>query len=145
MKTKLIENEKLLLSTHKSLRSMLMDVMLFSILGYMLFQINIPLMYVCIGVVLLTIYKILMIINYRIYVTSKRLITETGIFSQNLEETMIDKINHINSHKGFLGAILNYGTVTIETSAKANVTLEDISDVNGVKELINSARAGVTV
>lgn len=143
MKTKLIGEEKLLLSTHKSLRAMILDVILFAILGYMLVRIGAPFLYVLIGFLLLTIYKMLLIINWRIYVTSKRLITETGIFSQNLQETMIDKINHINSKKDFLGTLLNYGTVKIETSAGEGVVLDEIADVNGVKELLNSARSEI--
>ena len=119
---------------------MILDEILFAILGYMIYKIGVSLEYVIVGFLLLTVYKILILINYKIYVTSKRLITETGIFSQNLQETMIDKINHINSNKDLLGSLLNYGTVKIETSAGEGVVLEDISDVNGVKELLNSAR-----
>lgn len=140
MKTKLTAGEKLLLSTHKSIRSIALNFLLLLILGYMLFKVNVKLDYIIAGIVILTVYEILNIINYRVYVTSKRLITETGLFSQNLQETMIDKINHINSKKNFLGALLNYGTVLIETSANESVTLEDMSDVNGIKELLNSAR-----
>jgi hypothetical protein len=54
---------------------------------------------------------------------------------------MIDKINHINSKKNFLGSILNYGTVEIETSANEKVKLEDIAKVNDLKGLINKARS----
>lgn len=141
MKTELTPGENLLLSTHKSLRSFIFDFVLLLVFGYMLTKIKVPIHYSGIGIALLTIYQVLMIINYRIYITSKRVITETGLFSQNLGETMIDKINHINSKKNFLGSILNYGTVEIETSANEKVKLEDIAKVNDLKGLINKARS----
>lgn len=140
MKTELSPGENLLLSTHKSLRSFIFDFVLLLVLGYMLTKVRVPVHYSGAVIAILTVYQILMIINYKIYITSKRVITETGIFSQNLGETMIDKINHINSKKNFLGSILNYGTVEIETSANEKVKLEDISKVNDLKGLINKAR-----
>lgn len=140
MKTELTTDEKLLLSTHKSLRSFIFDFILLVILGLMLDKVRIPIHYSLAVIFLLSLYQILMIINYKIYITSKRVITETGLFSQNLGETMIDKINHINSKKSFLGTILGYGTVIIETSANEKVNLEDIAKVNSLKGLINQAR-----
>lgn len=140
MKTELTSDEKLLLSTHKSLRSFIFDFILLVIFGLMLDKVKIPIQY-SLGVIgLLSLYQILMIINYKIYITSKRIITETGLFSQNLGETMIDQINQINSKKSFLGTILGYGTVIIETSANEKVNLEDIAKVNSLKGLINQAR-----
>lgn len=143
MKTELTTGETLLLSTHRSLRSFIFDFILLLALGYMLTKIKVPMIYSIVSVILLSIYQILMIIGCKTYVTSKRVITETGFFSQNLGETMIDKINHINSNKSFLGSILNYGTVIIETSANEKVILEDIANVNGLKGLINKARSGM--
>lgn len=140
MKTELTTDEKLLLSTHKSLRSFIFDFILLVILGLMLDKIRIPIHYSLGVIFLLSLYQILMIINYKIYITSKRIITETGLFSQNLGETMIDQINQINSKKSFLGTILGYGTVIIETSANEKVNLEDIAKVNSLKGLINQAR-----
>lgn len=141
MKTELTTGETLLLSTHKSLRSFVFDFILLLVFGLMLTKVRIPMEYVGAVIFLLAAYQILMIINYKIYITSKRIITETGLFSQNLGETMIDKINHINSSKNFLGTILGYGTVVIETSANEKVVLEDIAKVNALKGLINKARA----
>jgi uncharacterized membrane protein YdbT with pleckstrin-like domain len=141
MKTELTTGETLLLSTHKSLRSFIFDFVLLLVFGFMLTKVRIPIEYSGIVIFLLAAYQILMIINYKIYITSKRVITETGLFSQNLGETMIDKINHINSKKNFLGSILNYGTVEIETSANEKVKLDDIAKVNDLKGLINKARS----
>ena len=141
MKTELTTGETLLLSTHKSLRSIIFDFVLLFVFGFMLTKVRVPIEYSGAVIFLLAVYQIMMVINYRIYITSKRVITETGLFSQNLGETMIDKINHINSSKNFLGSILNYGTVSIETSANEKVILEDIAKVNDLKGLINKARA----
>ena len=141
MKTELTTGETLLLSTHKSLRSIIFDFVLLFVFGFMLTKVRVPIEYSGAVIFLLAVYQIMMVINYRIYITSKRVITETGLFSQNLGETMIDKINHINSSKNFLGSILNYGTVSIETSANEKVILEDIAKVSDLKGLINKARA----
>lgn len=141
MKTQLTPNEKLLLSTHKSLRSFVVDLVLLLVFGVLLTKIRVPELYVIIGITLLSAYQIILLINYKIYVTSARIITETGLFSQNLGETMIDKINQINSSKNFIGSILNYGTVNIQTSSNEKVVLEDIAKVNDLKELINRARS----
>ena len=51
-------------------------------------------------------------------VTNQRVITEWGVFSINIKESPLDKINSISYHKSFWGRIFNYGDVVIQTAAE---------------------------
>lgn len=51
-------------------------------------------------------------------ITNQRVITEWGVFSVNIKESPLDKINSISFHKSFWGRILNYGDVVIQTAAE---------------------------
>jgi hypothetical protein len=51
-------------------------------------------------------------------ITNKRLINKSGVFTKNLIETPLEKINNVIYKKDFLGMIFNYGTVYVESAAK---------------------------
>lgn len=46
-------------------------------------------------------------------ITNKRVIVKTGIFSIDSTEVMINKIEDVQVHQGFLGWIVGYGSITI--------------------------------
>jgi hypothetical protein len=56
-------------------------------------------------------------------ITNKRLINKNGVFTKNLMETPLEKINNVIYKKNFLGMIFNYGTVYVESAAKDGATV----------------------
>jgi membrane protein YdbS with pleckstrin-like domain len=57
------------------------------------------------------------------YITNKRLIEEEGVFTKNVKETPLEKINNVTYQKDPLGMIFNYGTVYVESAAKDGMTM----------------------
>jgi hypothetical protein len=56
-------------------------------------------------------------------ITNKRLIDEWGVFTRSLKETPLEKINNVSYKKDFLGMLLNYGTIYVESAAKDGTTV----------------------
>jgi membrane protein YdbS with pleckstrin-like domain len=54
-------------------------------------------------------------------ITNKRLIGERGVFTKNVMETPLEKINNVIYKKDPIGMIFNYGTVYVESAAKEGV------------------------
>jgi membrane protein YdbS with pleckstrin-like domain len=57
------------------------------------------------------------------YITNKRLIEEEGVFTKNVKETPLEKINNVTYQKDPLGMVFNYGTVYVESAAKDGMTM----------------------
>lgn len=139
MKTELNLGEALLFSTRKSLWSFLPDFLLLSVFGFMLCLIGIPTQFVATFVFFVCVYQILFLINHRVYITSERVITETGIFSNEIVETLIQRIVDVKTKNGIIGRLLKYGTIEIETSDNRKMALSEISDVKKIKGFIDQA------
>lgn len=55
-------------------------------------------------------------------VTNLRVIDEYGVFSHNVKESPLDKINNISYRQSLFGRIFNYGDVQIQTAAEMGST-----------------------
>lgn len=73
--------------------------------------------------ILWLIYKILDRNNNLWAVTNLRVIDEYGVFTNNSKETPLDKINNISFRQPFLGRMLNYGNVQIQSAAESGSTI----------------------
>jgi hypothetical protein len=51
------------------------------------------------------------------------LIEEGGVFTKNVKETPLEKINNVTYQKDPLGMMFNYGTVYVESAAKDGMTV----------------------
>lgn len=56
-------------------------------------------------------------------VTNLRIIDEKGVFSLYTKESPLEKINNLSYRQSFLGRILNYGDVEIQTAAEDGATI----------------------
>jgi membrane protein YdbS with pleckstrin-like domain len=79
--------------------------------------------FVLLGGVLLAIYFFMNWRNNIWAITNKRLIDERGVFTKNVIETPLEKINNVIYKKDPLGMIFNYGTVYVESAAKEGMTV----------------------
>jgi len=64
-------------------------------------------------VAVICLFRTIAYINTEYGVTNKRLIMKTGVFSLKLAEIPTDRIESIYFHRGLLGKIFHYGTVSI--------------------------------
>ena len=66
-------------------------------------------------------------------VTNRRVVDEWGVFTRNTKESPLDMINNVSYTQPFVGMMLGYGNVTIQTAAEQGGT--EVSYVTNPKEL----------
>jgi uncharacterized membrane protein YdbT with pleckstrin-like domain len=75
-------------------------------------------------------------------VTNYRVIDETGLISHFAKESPLEKINNVAYDQTFLGRILNYGHVEIQTAAEIGSTnYENVHGPKLLKDTITLAQA----
>jgi membrane protein YdbS with pleckstrin-like domain len=75
-------------------------------------------------------------------VTSSRLIDEFGLLTHHSKENPLDKINDIVVEQTLAGRIFNYGSISVQTAAKAGETLiEFVERPEELKQTINAQKA----
>ena len=75
-------------------------------------------------------------------VTSDRLIDEFGLVTHRSKENPLDKINDIVVEQTIAGRIFNYGSISVQTAAKAGETLiEFVERPEELKQTINAQKA----
>jgi uncharacterized membrane protein YdbT with pleckstrin-like domain len=122
MKTKLKKDEKLILETRPHLFTLVGPFFITSIastIGFARgnFGIFIAILFIC-----YFIYKIVERNNNSWTVTNLRVIDEFGVFSKNSKESPLEKINNVSYSQSFLGRIVGYGNVQIQTAAEIGST-----------------------
>ena len=55
-------------------------------------------------------------------VTNMRIVDEEGVFSKYSKESPLDKVNNVSFHQSWMGSILGYGDIEIQTGADAGAT-----------------------
>jgi len=83
-------------------------------------------------------------------ITNHRLIDEWGIFSHQVKETPIDKINNISVRKTINGRIFGYGDVEIQTAAEQGAVIVKMAQypdkiVSALNAAISANQSPVTV
>ncbi len=75
-------------------------------------------------------------------ITDKRIIDidQKGVFSRNVSETTFDKIQDITYEvKGFLGTMLNYGDIAVQTaSAQEKIAIKKIANPKQIQDQVIS-------
>ena len=75
-------------------------------------------------------------------VTDRRLIDEWGILTHKSKENPLDKINDIVVEQTILGRMLGYGSISVQTAAKAGETIiEFVERPEELKQTINEQKA----
>jgi len=55
-------------------------------------------------------------------ITNLRIIDESGVFSHNIKESSIDKINNVSFRQSLFGRVFDYGDIQIQTAAEMGAT-----------------------
>ncbi len=75
-------------------------------------------------------------------VTSSRLIDEFGVVTHKSKENPLDKINDIVVEQTILGRMFGYGSISVQTAAKAGETIIDfVERPEELKQTINEQKA----
>lgn len=75
-------------------------------------------------------------------VTSSRLIDEYGVFTHKSKENPLDKINDIVVEQTISGRLFGYGSISVQTAAKAGETIiEFVEKPEQLKQTINEQKA----
>ena len=79
--------------------------------------------------------------NNEYIVTSRRVIHATGIFSKNILDSSLNKINDVILQQSMMGRIFNYGTIKILTATDEVINLMDrIANPIGFKHAMLEAK-----
>ncbi|HEY6930322.1 MAG TPA: PH domain-containing protein [Thermoanaerobaculia bacterium] len=70
-------------------------------------------------------------------VTNRRVIRKVGLVSREIEQAPLDKIQDITVDQGWLGRLLGFGTVTLETaSERGTLVFPTISEPEGLRNAL---------
>jgi len=92
--------------------------------------------YVLLGIVLLVvviglfflIYAWIQVRSTEIAITNRRVIAKFGFIKRDTVEINLDKVEALRVEQGFLGRMLNYGTVLISGAGTSVAPIRDIAD-----------------
>src|SRR6266498_5014160 len=127
------ENERILLVTHQHwfilLSNIFLEILLtiLIILGVTAAMIVYPLAQVAYILVLVPLVGMLrdyLIWNNREYiVTNRRVIQISGVFSKDVVDSSLEKVNDVKMSQSFWGRLFNYGDIEILTASEIGVNL----------------------
>jgi uncharacterized membrane protein YdbT with pleckstrin-like domain len=112
----LIEGERIL---HRA------RVSWWSVFGYVL--LGVLLLVVVVGLVFLVIAWV-KVRSTEIAITNRRVIAKFGFIKRDTVEINLDKVEALKVEQGFLGRMLNYGTVFISGAGTSVAPIRDIAD-----------------
>ena len=92
--------------------------------------------YVLLGIVLLVVvvglffllYAWIQVRSTEIAITNRRVIAKFGFIKRDTVEINLDKVEALRVEQGFLGRMLNYGTVLISGAGTSVAPIRDIAD-----------------
>ncbi len=61
--------------------------------------------------------------NRKFIVTTRRVIQIAGVFSKNVTDSSLDKVNDVKMEQSFLGRLLDYGDIEILTASELGANL----------------------
>ena len=81
-----------------------------------------PLGYLLLIIPLISLWRDVLIWKSREYVvTNRRVIQLAGVFSKNVTDSSLDKVNDVKMSQSFLGRMLDYGNIEILTASELGV------------------------
>lgn len=69
-------------------------------------------------------------------VTDRRIIGKTGVFSQNIMDIPLNKIQSVSVYRPFIGRILGYGTIRIITAAGTRFRYDGVKHPEAFKNIV---------
>ena len=134
LKSLLGENEQVLFVTHQHWLVLVGEIMSESLLSValvvlvsLIWALWVPNVLVALGYLLLifpliSLVRDVLIWSKRKYVvTSRRVIQLSGVFSKNVTDSSLEKVNDVKMSQSFLGRMLDYGDIEILTASELGV------------------------
>ena len=59
--------------------------------------------------------------NHKYFVTSRRVIQVFGVFTKNVTDSSLEKVNDVKMEQTILGRLLNFGNIEILTASELGV------------------------
>lgn len=128
------ENEKVLLVTHQHWLILLGEILTESVLAIsivvlitLIWLLWLPNVLVALGYLLLIlpavslIRDVLIWTNRKYVITNWRVIQLSGVFSKDVADSSLEKVNDVKMEQSFLGRLLGYGNVEILTASELGV------------------------
>jgi uncharacterized membrane protein YdbT with pleckstrin-like domain len=82
----------------------------------------VPLGYLLLIIPLISLWRDVLIWRNREYVvTNRRVIQLSGVFSKNITDSSLDKVNDVKMSQTFMGRMLDYGNIEILTASELGV------------------------
>ncbi len=75
-------------------------------------------------------------------ITTRRIVTRTGIFNRVGHDLPLRRINDVRLEKGLIDRMFGCGTLVLTTASETPLTLPDMPEVEQVHELINDLLFG---
>ena len=86
-------------------------------------------------------WRILVWRNHQYVVTSRRVIQMTGVFTKEVIDSLLEKVNDLKTDQSLLGRIFGYGDIEILTASEAGINdFRHISQPLGFKRAILDAK-----
>ena len=82
--------------------------------------------------------SLLKVISTEYGLTSKKVVSKTGIIGRNTEEMNLAKVENVEIKQGVLGRILGFGNVVVAGTGGSKVVLSNVSNPLKVKKDIES-------
>lgn len=84
--------------------------------------------------------KILLWSNHKFVVTGRRVIEVYGIFSKNVTDSSLEKVNDVNMEQSFWGRLFNYGDIAVITGSDVGVDQFEMiaRPIEFKKEMLNA-------
>ena len=134
LKSVLGENEQVLFVTHhhwlvlagEILAETLLSIIMVALvtLIWLLWLPNplVPLGYLLLIIPIISLWRDVLIWKNREYVvTNRRVIQLSGVFSKNITDSSLDKVNDVKMSQSFMGRMLDYGNIEILTASELGV------------------------
>ncbi len=67
------------------------------------------------------IWRILVWQNHQYFVTSRRVMQMTGVFTKEVVDSLLEKVNDLKTDQSLLGRIFGYGDIEILTASEAGI------------------------
>ena len=142
MRTKLKEDEEILLITRQHWIKLLLPIFVWLLAAVLLIWLAGNMGFI--GTLVLALYPMYEYVNWKNNlwcITNVRVVDESGFFSRYSKESPLDKINNVEYDQNIWGRIMGFGSVDIQTAAElGETTYELIQNPQLLKDTITHAQ-----
>lgn len=88
--------------------------------------------------------QVFRVLTTEIAITSRRVVSKTGLFRTVIKATPLDKVNNVNVSQSFFGNLLNYGDIEVTTATADTNDNHRIASLGGTDQFRNTL-TGMTI